>query len=144
MNTNTYEQLEQLYEVYAPGTLHDDIAFYMRNGFVHSSPEYFVMGQTFGRQCYVHAAVGVGALEKLLQHLPTEINQIGWERRSRGLRWYDRTKLNSAIRKLYGKTQKQISSTSRSCNGILQENAEGTKTTSPWRTTSTTESRSSR
>lgn len=97
-----YEQLSDLYlrSGYPEGTLQKDITHYLRTGYVFATPEYFIMGQRIDAGWYVHAAVGVGALEGFLRHMPYYLPYIGWERRGTGkVRWYQTTKITNKLLK---------------------------------------------
>lgn len=93
-----------------------DIEYYLRNGYVFTAPEYFVMGRQIHGGWYVHAAVGVGAIEKLLQHLPYYLPYIGWERHGSATRWYHTEKLSKKLlkEKYASKKTSRSNSTARS------------------------------
>ena len=113
MNSNIYEQLQKLYNDtgYPPGTLQEDLAYYLRVGYVFAAPEYFIMGCEISGGYYIHAAVGVGALEKFLQHMPKFLPYVGWERRGSGkIKWYSTTRLtNKILRKAHNEKSESTS-----------------------------------
>jgi len=100
MNTNIYEQLRALYHKagYEEGSLQKDLEHYLRNGYVFATPECFIMGCQISNGWYVHAAVGVGALETFFRFMPKELPYIGWERRGTGIvKWYSVSKLKRKL-----------------------------------------------
>lgn len=97
-----YEQLEQLYARtgWPKGTLQEDLAYYLRNGYVFATPNYFIMGREIDGGWYIHAAVGVGALEGFLRLMPHYLPYVGWERRGSGkVKWYPTEQLKRKLLK---------------------------------------------
>jgi hypothetical protein len=102
MNINTYEQLTELYlrSGYPKGALQEDLEYYLRNGYVFATPEYFIMGRQIHGGWYIHAAVGVGALEGFLHLMPHYLPYVGWERRGSGkVKWYPTEQLTRKLLK---------------------------------------------
>jgi hypothetical protein len=100
MNTNIYDQLVKLYDRtgHPEGTLQKDLIYYLQNGYVFGTPDYFIMGRAIERGWYIHAAVGIGAIEGFLQFMPHYLPYIGWERRNSGkVHWYPTEKLKSKL-----------------------------------------------
>lgn len=108
MNTNIYEQLEALYRAsgYDAGALQADLALHLRVGCVFATPGSFIMGREISGGWYIHAAVGVGAIESFIRYMPHYLPYIGWERRGTGkVKWYRTDRL---IRKLTRKETNEI------------------------------------
>lgn len=100
--SNAYEYLRQLYtrSGYAEGAMQADIEYYLRVGYVYSTPGYFIMGCQIHGGWYIHAAVGVGAIESFIRLMPHYLPYIGWERRGTGkVKWYPTTKLVNKLLK---------------------------------------------
>lgn len=122
MNTSIYEQLEALYKGSSreAGALQADIEYYLRTGYVFNTPEFFIMGCRISNGWYIHAAVGIGAIEGFLRFMPYHLEYIGWERRGSGkTKWYSTEKLKQRL--LRGKhesksTASSSTSTSSSTN----------------------------
>lgn len=99
MSMSIYEQLETLYDKsgYEKGSLQKDIEYYLRVGYIFSTPESFVMGRQIDAGWYIHAAVGVGAVESFLRYMPYYLPYVGWERRGGKTKWYPTDKLKRKL-----------------------------------------------
>lgn len=95
-----YDQIQDLYTKtgWKKGTFEKDLTWYLQHGYVFATPEYFIMGVAISGGWYVHAAVGVGALEGFLRLMPYYLPYVGWERRGSGkVRWYPTEKLKQRL-----------------------------------------------
>ena len=99
-NINAYDSLLDLYSKHPQRSLSDDLAFYMREGYVFSAQSYILIGRRIGNGWFVHAAVGVGALEELIRLVPYRLPWIGWARDNGTIRWHRAEAVEKAIKKV--------------------------------------------
>lgn len=100
--SNIYDAVKALYDKagHPEGALQADLEYYLRNGYVFATSDYFILGQRIHAGWYIHAAIGTGALESFLRLMPYYLPYIGWERRGTGkVKWYPTTKFANKLLK---------------------------------------------
>jgi len=96
MNTPIYDQIVGLYATTPTRTLQADVLYYLRAGYVFSTPRLFLMGEHVGDGWFIHVAVGVGALKDFCDLMPFYLPWIGWAREADGkhaVMWHKTDKL---------------------------------------------------
>src|SRR5688572_27592920 len=83
-----YEQLLALYRAHPERSLSTDLEYFMRTGYVFSTPDYIVIGSRMWNGWFVHAAVGVGHIGDILRSVPYSLPYIGWARENGEIKWY--------------------------------------------------------
>lgn len=63
-----------------------DLAEYLKNGYVWSSPTEFIMARPTHDAWFVHLAAGKGALRRFLDLMPFELPFLEWERKGKCFR----------------------------------------------------------
>lgn len=93
-----YEKLLELYAKVPSRSLSADLEYFMRTGYVISSPDFVLIGRRIDDGWFVHAAVAKN-LGDLLRAMPYYLPYVGWAREARGrnnIRWHSIEQLRKA------------------------------------------------
>lgn len=107
-----------------------DLASYLEDGYVLSTPRHFIMGRQVGEGWYIQVAVGDAALSSFISFMPHPLPWIGWYRRKDpSIRWYDTDNL---IRKLTNYATRQSKSAKASSPPIIRPGCQGSTQLGRW------------
>lgn len=101
MNMSIYEKVIAFYRAQGrdENLFLGDVAYYLKRGYVFCTRDCILMGERIGTGWFVYLAVGEGAMEYFLRHLPYPLPHIGWQRREGKVRWYPLATLTKKLMK---------------------------------------------
>lgn len=100
MTTPIYDQLLALYRQVPERSINEDLEFFLRHGYVFSSPDHLLIGCRIEDAWFIHAAIGRGALRKFFDLMPYYLPYVGWARPQRGRKtvvWHSTDRLKKLL-----------------------------------------------